>query len=261
MGALTPLMTGGTAEGLLRVLLGQSWLALVLLVLTAAWLWIPDVPEDQAAVSLQQERDACAKPAVFAQVLVYGLAIGISIALQFINPFMLLGVGFSAEDAGACNCVYQLAAAVVGVGLGSVVTQRRHVKLTIRWLQALAVVSAAGMLAFCVLVAERGRSMQVFVAMLVTQTFLGASLLGLLPFVTQEVVYAAQPATENFVAGFLNVVAFGVPIVLNYLGPAIPALLCARLVFGLVLAEALCFIWLDGQFAEPMQKTLGLRMP
>lgn len=253
--ALIPQMTGGTSEGLLRVLLGQSWLALGLFAMTSVWLWIPDVPEEEAVVPLQQEWQACARPSAFVQVLVYGLAIGISITLQFINPFMLLGVGFSAEDAGACNCVYQLAAAVVGCGLGGLVTRARHVKLMIRWLHALAVLSAAAMLALCVLVADRGRSTQAFAAMLVTQALLGASLLGLLPFVTQEVVYAARPATENFVTGLLNVVAFCVPMVLNSLGPAIPALLCARLVFALVLAEALCFVWLDGQVAEQAQKT------
>ena len=47
---------------------------------------------------------------------------GLSLLLQGMNQFLLAGAGFSDLQAGAGNTCYQLAAAVVGVGLGSRVT-------------------------------------------------------------------------------------------------------------------------------------------
>ena len=52
----------------------------------------------------------------------FGLLVGISLLLQGMNQFILSGVGYDDLSSGEGNTLYQLLAALVGVGLGSRVT-------------------------------------------------------------------------------------------------------------------------------------------
>lgn len=187
----------------------------------------------------------CCKPQVLTQMLAYGVVIGVSVALQATNTIMLEDSGFSTQEAGEGNCVYQLAASIIGVGVGSLVTSQERLRTVLRGIHALAVVSSASVLAVCVTVSS-SRGAGTLWSMLLSQGCLGASVMGILPFATQQLVYAARPASENFVCGFLQVVSMSIAAVLTFVGPSIGGIPSAATFFALVLLEAFVFACCDG---------------
>jgi len=242
LGALfTPIWTGNTSEGLASVLKMQAFLSVPLFVLSASFFWIPAMQAEAEAVSLKDEARACSKPTARAEILSFGTLVGVSIALQCSNPMMLQDSGFTTNQAGVGNCVYQLAAAVVGIGIGGMVTQRQQLKSVIRQLHFVSFLSAGLLLVVCAITEDSHRSPVLVAAMIAVQMLLGASVMGILPFATTQLVYTAHPASENCITGLLNVVAMGLSTVLNFVMPAIGGVQSATLIFAIVLAETLFF--------------------
>jgi hypothetical protein len=118
-----------TATKLLEIFRVQSYVAAMLFALMATWLWIPSFAQDEAGnsqtaaggvgLTLRQELRLCLRGAAGRQVLTFGLLIGISLLLQGMNQLLLSGVGYNDLNAGEGNMVYQVAAALAGVLLGS----------------------------------------------------------------------------------------------------------------------------------------------
>merc|ERR1719329_1695502 len=77
--------------------------------------------------------------------------------------------------------------------------------------------------------------------MLSAEMLLGASLMGMLPLCTQQLVYAAAPASENFSCGFLQVSCMVVAAILSAFGPIIGGVASAASVFALTAFEVLVF--------------------
>lgn len=241
---LTPIFTGGTGEGLLHVLLVESYVSLALLGLAVTFLWIPATVELNAP-SCRAELRACLRAPALPQLLAFGLLLGVSIGLQCSSPMLLQDSGFTTGAAGAGNAVYQLAAAVLGVALGGAVSDRQTLRTVIAYLHIVAALAVALLLGVCVQASRAAPGAWSFAALVLAELLLGSSLMGMLPFATQQLVYAAEPATENFVTGFLNVVMMLVATLLNYAVPALGGVRSAVLISGLVLAEATCYVCID----------------
>jgi len=267
---LIPVFSNDTSAGMLHVLEGESYAAIVLLAVTVVFFTIPPVPEETSQITTGEEMRACLKPKALSQAAAFGLAIGISVALQATNPVMLQQSGFSTTMSGAGNCVYQLAAAIVGSALGGLVTTRVKLRSMLRLLHVLSLVSASMIFAVCVL-AESGQVgaeqhipyLDVF--MLCAELLLGASLMGMLPLCTQQLVYAATPASENFSCGFLQVICMVVAAILSAFGPIIGGVASAAAVLALTAFEVLVFFSLErwwskgiGDFGEEDNYLAGL---
>lgn len=147
---LVPIFSQDTRSGMRSVLEAETYASLVLLLFTFVFLLIPAVPEASSDITIGEEVRACLQPAALSQAITFGLAIGISVALQATGPVMLQQSGFSTTIAGVGNCVYQLAAAVVGSAVGGLVTSRVMLRQMLRLLQVLALVSAGLIFAACV---------------------------------------------------------------------------------------------------------------
>lgn len=244
LGALiTPIATGNTPEGLLNLLKLQAYFSIGLFVLTFSWLWIPAVQEESTTVSLKEEASACFRPAALARFMAFGAVVGVSITLQISNPLILQDSGFTTNQAGLGNFVYQFVACVVGVGVGSLVTQRKQLQVLLRWLHVAAILAFGFLLVVCVLTNSMGHSPVLFAAMVVAEALVGASVMGMLPFVTQELVYLAQPATENFITGFLWVIAMAISTITNYAvaAPSIAGVPGVSLLFAIIAVEVVSF--------------------
>merc|ERR1711957_206438 len=71
------------------------------------------------------------------------------------------------------------------------------------------------------------------------EALLGGSVMALLPFVIQQLVYTAQPTTENSITGFLNAVGLSIATIMNYVVPLAGGVLSVTIVFALLLAESI----------------------
>ena len=118
----------------------------------------------------------------------FGLLVGISLLLQGMNQFILSGVGYDDLSSGEGNTLYQLLAALVGVGLGSRVTCEADLRTVLRALHVAMAVGVVGFGVLCAAVGSEGVFSGSIVLMLGVMSLLGATLMGLLPFVLQQAV-------------------------------------------------------------------------
>lgn len=93
--------------------------------------------------------------------------------------------------------------------------------------------------------------------MLGAEVLLGASLMGMLPLCTQQLVYAAEPASENFSCGFLQVICMVVAAVLSAYGPVIGGVHSAASVLALTALEVLAFFLLERRRSKDCPVTGG----
>jgi hypothetical protein len=256
-----------TKEHLLDIFYVQAWISGGLFLLMGTWLWIPPVGGGSglevgggdgagaaaaaAKLTLGQELRLCLRPSGAGPVvLAFGVLVGVSLLLQGMNQFILAGVGYSDLQAGAGNTVYQLAAALVGVGLGSRVTGEAGLRKVLPPLHAGMVGGLAVLGGLCAVLVHRGSggAPSVFPGavpvMVATMGLLGATLMGMLPFCLQQAVYAASPASENVVSGLIYLIAMLVAAGGTQLVAAIDPLISVGLVVAVLLVEtsAYCFL-------------------
>ena len=136
----------------------------------------------------------CTSGAAGVQVGTFGLLVGISLLLQGMNQFILSGVGYDDLSSGEGNTLYQLLAALVGVGLGSRVTCEADLRTVLRALHVAMAVGVVGFGVLCAAVGSEGVFSGSIVLMLGVMSLLGATLMGLLPFVLQQAVCECPPS-------------------------------------------------------------------
>jgi len=113
----------------------------------------------------------------------------------------------------------------------------------LRWLHVAGILAFGLLLVVCILANSMGHSPVLFAAMVVAEALVGASVMGMLPFVTQELVYLSQPASENFITGFLWVIAMAVSTITNYAVavPSIAGVPGVSLLFAIIAVEVVSF--------------------
>ena len=129
-------------DDLLLLLRSQMAGALALGVLTLTWLWIP--PVHSPAVDLGAELRLVARQG--APLMVLGLFLGISLALQQLSSYIVTAVGFSTVTGGVADTVYQASAACVGLALCFV---RLPLQRVLWWLHCAAIVSFNVLILLC----------------------------------------------------------------------------------------------------------------
>jgi len=203
---ITPLVSRGQGDGLLALLEGQAYVSVGLLAITACWLWIPDIVED-TPLPILEELQVCGKREAATQILNFGIITGVAVSLQNVIPILLEGVGLSEVTAGFGNCIFQIAGAVIGVGLGSFVTTRHQLRRVLWWFHSIALLSCLGMFILALAFAGKHSNNNISTAALLAMvTVQGASVVGALPFVMQQAVYTSHPATEKCVAGLVTTI-------------------------------------------------------
>jgi hypothetical protein len=176
------------------------------------------------------------------QVLTFGLLIGMSLLLQGMNQFILAGVGFDDLSAGEGNTLYQLAAAVVGVGVGSRCESEVDLQKVLHLLHVAMAVGVVVFGALCAVVAAASDGSGVPFAgavgvMLLIMTLLGGTLMGMLPFCLQQACYTVAPASENVVSGLIYLVAMLVAASLTQLTSTVAPIWSVALVTAIVVLE------------------------
>ena len=186
--------------------------------------------------------------------------VGMSLLLQGMNQFILAGVGFTDLQAGEGNTLYQLAAAVVGVGLGSKCEREADLQRVLHALHIVMMVGVAGFASLCWAVhvhssahesssdsssgSPEAEQQQLFAGavggMLLIMTVLGGSLLGMLPFCLQQACYTVAPASENVVSGLIYLVAMVVAASLTQVTAVATPIASVALVTALIATE---FFW------------------
>lgn len=245
-----------TGAELLDLLELQTYVAGGMLLLMGTWFLIPEFKdhlvhnEEQHGfyALLLQEVKICCKYPVNIQIFTFGVLIGISVSLQGMLQFILSSVGFSEIDSGLGNTVYQITAALAGVILGSFVKHEKDLKGIVRVLHVIMVVSAACFLALCWLTHSQVLPSHESVAlMLVCMTGLGASLMGMLPFLLQQALYTAAPASENTVAGLVYIISIALAAMLTTVITKVALGTTAVVLCGLLGVELMLFALFDPQ--------------
>ena len=188
----------------------------------------------------------------------FGLLVGISLLLQGMNQFILSGVGYDDLSSGEGNTLYQLLAALVGVGLGSRVTCEADLRTVLRALHVAMAVGVVGFGVLCAAVGSEGVFSGSIVLMLGVMSLLGATLMGLLPFVLQQAVCECSPSrlillrsslivrggpdtvapvSENVVSGLIYIVAMVIAASLTQVTSMISAMWSVAIVVGLLVLE------------------------
>eukprot|EP00040_Diaphanoeca_grandis_P019433 m.102639 g.102639 ORF g.102639 m.102639 type:complete len:507 (+) comp27425_c0_seq1:377-1897(+) len=200
-----------------------------------------------AQIGLLAELKLCIKGVAGVQVLTFGIAVGVSLLLQGMNQFLLSEFGFTDIEAGFGNAAYQLAAAVVGVGLGGRVTQPRHLRVVIRGLHVVAAISSIGLAVVCWSSRTYGRYHGDVSIMVTVMALLGASLMGMLPFLLQQAVETVAPAPENVVSGLIYLVAMAIAASLTEVTSTIEPVTSMIVISGLLSFEMMLFALFDPQ--------------
>ena len=240
-----------TAPKLLEIFKIQSYVAGLLFILMVTWFWIPPIRVaddsrsdlgEEGGLTLRQELEVCLRGKAGQQVLTFGLLIGMSLLLQGMNQFVLAGVGFDDVSAGEGNTLYQLAAAVVGVGVGSRCESEADLQ---KVLHVLHIAMAVGIVIFgslcAVAVNTSDGSGLLFPGavgvMLLVMTLLGGTLMGMLPFCLQQACYTVAPASENVVSGLIYLVAMLVAASITQVASTIAPIWSVALITCLVVLE------------------------
>ena len=241
-----------TAPKLLEVFKMQSYVAALLLILMVTWFWIPPsrtaadgrsaLGEEGGGSTLRQELEMCLRGKAGKQVLTFGLLIGMSLLLQGMNQFVLAGVGFDDVRAGEGNTLYQLAAAVVGVGIGSRCETEADLQRALHWLHIVMAIGTVVFASLCAVVLETSAGSGLLFpgavgVMLLVMTLLGGTLMGMLPFCLQQACYTVAPASENVVSGLIYLVAMLVAASLTQLTAIIAPIWSVALITFLVVLE------------------------
>ena len=222
-------------------------------------------------LGLLDELRICARPAVAAEIGTFGIAVGISLLLQGMNQFLLSAAGFSPLESGIGNTIYQAAAAIAGVAIGLCVRTVAQLPRVIRILHAAA---AASLVALCALLyvmwstssttasAGAGTSGGTnstggggtssgahhagfsgdVAAMVGVMLPLGAALMGMLPFLVQQVVTTAAPASENVVAGLVYGIAMLIAAVGTQVTSAVSPIVSIAILLVLLAVELVLYL-------------------
>eukprot|EP00947_MAST-08B_sp_MAST-8B-sp1_P000338 g338.t1 len=239
-----------TGPALHQVFFAQCFIAAFLFVAMVAWLWIPPLK-----LCLVTGGGGWAG----VQVLIFGLAVGVSLLLQGMNQFLLAEFGFTDFEAGMGNTVYQLTAALVGVILGGRVTHPRDLRSVIRGMHAVAAVASTGLGLLCWAGLTHGRYRGAVPAMIAVMVLLGGSLMGMLPFLLQQAVHTVAPASENVVAALIYLVAMSIAAGLTSVTSSVSPTTAMTIVAGLAVAEQFMFLTLDPQGRAPCCRTAAMR--
>jgi len=244
--ALMPLIAA-SPSALLEAFRWQACAAMPLTVMLAAWvLWLPPFEPRTPSLGLrgQLKRLCCQRrPAV--QLGTFGLVIGLSLLLQGADQQILAAVGFTELECGVANSAYQLAAAAVGMALGLHVTSSRDLRPVLRRLHALAALAFLGLVAVCCAVRALGRFNSAPAAMVLFMAILGASLMGMLPFVLQRAVTELD-ASENVTTGLLYMIAVSLAAGLTEVTARLSGITSLALLGALLALEIILFTACDG---------------
>eukprot|EP00928_Gymnodinium_smaydae_P049530 TRINITY_DN33253_c0_g1_i1.p1 TRINITY_DN33253_c0_g1~~TRINITY_DN33253_c0_g1_i1.p1 ORF type:complete len:427 (-),score=29.48 TRINITY_DN33253_c0_g1_i1:136-1416(-) len=241
---LTPLLTGGSEDGLLVLLWAQTFISAGLLGFTVCWIWLPQVHEN-ASPSIGSEIRSCLHRSVALRLFSFGVLTSVALALQNAHSAVLEGVGFSEMVAGAANSVFQVAGALVGTCMGGFIVCRNRLQRTVAAFHVLASISCVGMFALTLTVANTGQTYTSVGILMLLEVLLGSSLVSLLPFVIQLSVYMARPASENFVAGVITTFGMVIGAALNQVIVSVPSIYAVSLVFLLQPVQSICFFWCE----------------
>eukprot|EP00929_Paragymnodinium_shiwhaense_P051742 TRINITY_DN25996_c0_g1_i1.p1 TRINITY_DN25996_c0_g1~~TRINITY_DN25996_c0_g1_i1.p1 ORF type:complete len:448 (+),score=69.17 TRINITY_DN25996_c0_g1_i1:76-1419(+) len=236
-----PMVAQGTAEGLKKVLFYQLFAAAGMSVLTTSWFWVPSF-EVSVVRSMKEDVRVFQRPAVLIKIFGFGMMLGTSVALQSLTYPVLFAAGFRRASASAGNFTYEVSSAIIGVGLGSLVTERKKLKRILRYFSVGAFLSSVAWFVLIWLVQSRGDSFVMTAAMLIVETLQGAMVLGLLPFLIQEAVALAQPASENFTAGLVNLLSMVPAALVNQIGMMVSPVVAAAIVVATTALLPLCLL-------------------
>ena len=160
-----------------------------------------------APLTIFEQLALIAKPAAMSKVATFAILIGITLVLQGIVQYLLTSVGFSAEQSGVANSVYQGTAAVSGIALGLFVRDAAALPRAIRALHAVTALSLCAFCALLVVMQRTGGFRGDFFAMIAVIVALGAAGMGMLPFLLQSLVHSVAPVSENVVGGVVYMFA------------------------------------------------------
>lgn len=175
----------------------------------------------------------------------FGLLVGLSLALQGCIQQVLRAVGFRDAEGGVANSSYNIAAALVGMGLGGRLQSARALGPALRSLHAVAACSYGGLAAVCFAMRALGGFELAAPLMIACTAMLGTSLMGMLPFVMQRACDRAG-ASENVVASLLYILAMPVAATLTAITSRLSGAASIGLVGGLLVLELLLFAIADG---------------
>lgn len=213
----------------------------VLAVLMGAWLWIPEFqPDADSSLSrvLDVELRECFRRDRLPLIATFGLAVGISLLFQGMTQFILSGLGYSDMFGGISAGVYQLAAAISGTAISSRIQHSGQLAVVLHWLHVLFAVS---FVALCGIGFTDSPAAVHHVVVVVVMTLLGASLMGMLPFLLQQAVETAELASENAVSGLLYFVAMSVAASSTQVVSAVGSKTSLGVIGGFVLLELVLF--------------------
>jgi hypothetical protein len=103
------------------------------------------------------------------------------------------------------------------------------------------VLAFAALVALCAAVQGLGVFAGSFPLMLLVETLLGVSLMGMLPFALQQAVLDCQPASENVVAGLIYIIAMSLAAIFMIVSTQVPALTLLAMMGGMMAVELLAF--------------------
>ena len=236
LGTVAMPLIASTPSSLLSCFYVQALAGVPLTVGLLAFLSLPLVEVAGGASALAELRLSCCRRRSALLVGSFGVAVGVSLALQGSVQIILEGSGFTALESGVCNTCYQSLAAVVGVVLGGRISSVRSLPRTLRALHLGAGMSYAVLAVLCYIVGSLGRFGLAPVLAVASSAMLGATLLGMLPFLLQLAVHEIG-ASETLVSGLVYIVAMGVAASLTQLAASVSALASLATIGVMLLCE------------------------
>eukprot|EP00966_Prymnesium_polylepis_P218893 5065507-Prymnesium_polylepis.1 len=170
-------------------------------------------------------------------------------------------MGFDDTESGVGNTVYQLAAALAGVGLGACVQTERQLARVLCGLHGVMGVATAAVALLCIGMRVHGRFGGAISLMIASMAILGLSLMGMLPFCLQQAVNSAHPASENVVGGLFYLVAMVIAAGLNQMCASVDPLAAIACVCGIVATELVLYGRYDPHARASCAISLGAKMP
>ena len=237
----------GDAASLLRCFRWQAYASVPLGLGVISWCYLPPI-ESASRVSLREELRMCCRRRAALCILGFGLAIGLSLALQGVLQFILTGCGLSPLEAGVANTFYQASAALVGLLLSGRIRSPRALPRLVRTLHVAALASYVALSVLCA--ALRRGSVEAAVALVCASAALGATLLGLVPFLLQLAVHEVG-ASEMTVSGAVYIVCFAVAAAVTQLAAILSSHASLALIGGLLVFECVVSLGTLSRWAWP----------